>query len=263
MSHVAGYVFDNAWERGRARLATVEELLDPGSIRHLDALGVAPGWRCLEIGAGGGSIAQWLCCRVGPAGAVTATDLDTRYLAALAETNLEVRRHDIVADALESDAFDLVHARLVLEHVPERDLALQKLIAALKPGGRLLIESVDYISGVPVSVLGAREHERSQTVRLTEFGKAGLDAGYGRRLPAVLHAAGLQGVGNEGRVWVMEGGSPGARWFKLSMEQVRERLTGEGKLSAGEIDRMLELFDDPDWAALSPIVMAAWGTAVK
>jgi hypothetical protein len=42
----------------------------------------------------------------------------------------------------------------------------------------------------------------------------------------------LAGVGSEGRVWVMEGGSPGARWFKLSMEQVRERLTGEGKLMA-------------------------------
>jgi hypothetical protein len=58
----------------------------------------------------------------------------------------------------------------------------------------------------------------------------------------------------------MEGGTPGARWFKLSMEQVRERLTGEGKLTADEIDHMLELFDDPGWAALSPIVMAAWGT---
>jgi SAM-dependent methyltransferase len=260
MTSAHGYVFDNAWERGRARLATVEELLDPGSIRHLDALGVAPGWRCLEIGAGGGSIAQWLCARVGPSGAVTATDLDTRYLVALDEANLDVRRHDVVADALEADAFDLVHARLVLEHLPARDAALQKLIAALKPGGRLLIESLDYVSGVPVSALGAHEHERSQGVRLTEFGKAGLDAAYGRRLPAALRAGGLSGVGNEGRVWVMEGGTPGARWFKLSMEQVRERLTGEGKLTADEIDHMLELFDDPGWAALSPIVMAAWGT---
>jgi tRNA A58 N-methylase Trm61 len=95
MTSTHGYVFDNAWERGRARLATVEELLDPGSIRHLDALGVAPGWRCLEIGAGGGSIAQWLCGRVGPYGAVTGTDLDTRYLAALDEVNLDVRRHDV------------------------------------------------------------------------------------------------------------------------------------------------------------------------
>lgn len=260
MATTHGYVFDNAWERGRARLATVEELLDPGSIRHLAALGVAPGWRCLEIGAGGGSIAQWLCERAGPSGSVTATDLDTRYLAVLEAPNLEVRRHDVVADTLEADAFDLVHARLVLEHLPAREAVIHKLVRALKPGGALLIEALDYVSGVPVSTLGADEHERSQGVRLTEFGKAGLDAAYGRRLPAALRAAGLADVGNEGRVWVMEGGSPGARWFKLSMEQVRERLTGDGKLAAAEIDRMLEFFDDPQWSALSPIVMAAWGT---
>jgi SAM-dependent methyltransferase len=255
------YVFDNAWERGRARLATVEELLDPGSERHLAALGIRPGWRCLEIGAGGGSIARWMCERTGPDGIVTATDLDTRYLEALNVPNLEVRRHDVVTEPLETGAFDLVHARLVLEHLPARDAVLAKLIAALVPGGTLLIESLDYVSAIPVSTLGAAEHERSQHVRLTEFGKAGLDAYYGRRLPSTLRTAGLRGVTHEGRVWVMEGGSPGARWFKLSMEQVRDRLTGDGKLAAAEIDRMLELFDNPQWAAISPIVMAAWGTS--
>ncbi len=66
-------------------------------------------------------------------------------------------------------------------------------------------------------------------------------------------------VGNEGRVWVMEGGSPGAQWFRLSLAHVRPRLVGPGMLRDEEIDRMLELFESPEWSAFSPVVMAVWG----
>jgi trans-aconitate methyltransferase len=69
---------------------------------------------------------------------------------------IEIRRHDIVKEALEEHAFDLVHARLLLEHLPERNLVLPKLVRALRSGGWLLVESVDYVSAVPVSELGAR-----------------------------------------------------------------------------------------------------------
>jgi SAM-dependent methyltransferase len=256
------YLLDNAWRRGRARLDAVEAFLDPGTIAVLDRLGVAAGWRCLELGAGGGSVADFLARRVGAAGRVVATDLDTRHLeAAVSAPNIEVRRHDIVNEPLEARAFDLIHARLVLEHIPERDAVLGKLVRALKPGGRLLVESVDYISAVPVSELGAREHEHSQRVRLRQFDGAGIKFDLGRHLPRMLRAHGLGDIGNEGRVFVMEGGSPGALWFQLSMEQLRPRLVGPDKLSDADVDRMLELFADPAWAALSPIIFAAWGRA--
>ena len=57
----------------------------------------------------------------------------------------------------------------------------------------------------------------------------------------------------------MQGGSPGARWFRLSLDHLRPRLVGVGMLTDDEVDRMLELFEDPNWAAMSPIIMAAWG----
>jgi SAM-dependent methyltransferase len=254
------YLLDNAWRQGRARLDAVEAFLDPGTVALLDRIGVAAGWHCLELGAGGGSIADWLGHRVRVAGRVVATDLDTRHLAALAiAPEIEVRRHDIVTEPLEERAFDLVHARLVLEHLPERDRVLPKLVRALRLGGWLLVEAVDYISAVPVSEFGAAEHERSQRIRLQQFEGAGIKFDFGRHLPRLLRANGLVEIGNEGRVFVMEGGSPGALWFQLSMEQLRPRLVGPGKLSDAEIDRMLELFADPDWAALSPVIFAAWG----
>jgi SAM-dependent methyltransferase len=253
------YVFDNAWRRGRERLDAAEQLLDPGTIRQLNALGVADGWRCVDVGAGGGSIAAWLANRVGPTGHVLATDIETRFLEALESPNCSVLRHDITQADLPEGGFDLVHARLLLEHLPNRDLAVERMVAALKPGGWLLLESVDYVSGVAVSALGATEHERTQSVRLRLMHAAGLDAEYGRKLPAVLKAQGLKDVNSEGRVWVMAGGSAAARWFRLSMEQLRGTLVGDGKLSDQEVDRMLELFENPEWSALTPIIMAAWG----
>jgi hypothetical protein len=120
---------------------------------------------------------------------------------------------------------------------------------------------VDYASAIPVSDLGAAEHAHSQGVRLREFEAAGIKFDYGRHLPRLLREAGLHEIGNEGRVSVMQGGSPGARWFALSMEQLRPRLIGPGKLTDAEVDRMLEFFVDPDWAALSPIILGCWGCA--
>jgi SAM-dependent methyltransferase len=108
------YAFENAVAMQRRRLGALEALLDAGTIRHLEARGVAAGWRCLEVGAGGGSIAAWLCDRVGVTGSVVATDLDVTVLAALTRPNLEVRGHDVLADELPPAAFDLVHLRLLL-----------------------------------------------------------------------------------------------------------------------------------------------------
>ncbi|MCA1647426.1 MAG: class I SAM-dependent methyltransferase [Chloroflexi bacterium] len=243
----------------RARLAAAEALLDDGTIRHVQHLGVVEGWRCLELGAGGGSIARWISGAVGASGWVVATDLDTRQLRDIQQNNLEVRQHDIVSDALEEATFDLVHARLVLEHLVARDRVLEKLVRALRPGGWLLVEDVDYLSAVPVSALGAELHARTQAVRLEEFSQMGVDHSLGRALTGKLRALGLADVGNEGRVWLMEAGSPGARWFKLSLDHLRGRLVGPGKLTHAEVDRMLEYFDDPGWSAMSPIIMAAWG----
>src|SRR5580658_1334416 len=87
------------------RIHAAEDLLDEGTKRLIERCGVAHGAVCLEAGAGGGSIAQWLCGVVGATGAVVATDLDVRALGELREANLEVRRHDVVSDDLEVDHY--------------------------------------------------------------------------------------------------------------------------------------------------------------
>ena len=113
------YAYDNARAVQSERLAALAEALDPGTVRHLDSIGVGRGWRCLEVGAGGGSIAAWLSERVAGDGAVVATDLDTTVLRELWRPNLEIRVHDVLEDDLPEGEFDLVHVRLLLGWLSE------------------------------------------------------------------------------------------------------------------------------------------------
>jgi SAM-dependent methyltransferase len=103
------------------------------------------------MGAGAGSIACWLAARVAPSGQVVATDIDPRFLQNTTRPNLEVRRHDIRTDALESDAYDLVHCRNLLIHLPNPEQSARRMVAALRPGGWLMAEEPDLTAMVAVS----------------------------------------------------------------------------------------------------------------
>jgi ubiquinone/menaquinone biosynthesis C-methylase UbiE len=94
------YLLDNAAPQSPDRFDALSTLFDRDSIRYLEDRGVGPGWKCLEVGGGGGSIAAWLAARVGPTGHVLVTDLDPRFLSSSRLSNLEVRRHNIVTDPL-------------------------------------------------------------------------------------------------------------------------------------------------------------------
>src|SRR5436309_11708523 len=74
---VPPYLLDNAGREAPARFGALSAMFDTGTIRHLEERGVARGWQCWEVGGGGGSIATWLARRVGLAGRVLATDIDT------------------------------------------------------------------------------------------------------------------------------------------------------------------------------------------
>ena len=156
------YPFDNAAPQAGDRFATLATLYDEVTRRHLDRFGIGAGWNCLEVGAGGGSVAGFMSERVGPAGHVVATDINIDWMAGSLPANVELRRHDIGIDPLPERAFDIVHARAVLTFVPERQSALTRMVAALKPGGWLLVEEL-----VP-PVTEALDHPTNPTSRLRE-----------------------------------------------------------------------------------------------
>ena len=257
------YAFRNARTAQRRRLETLETLLDEGTIRVLDARGVAPGARCLEVGAGGGSIARWLAGRVGPEGSVLATDLDTTVCADIAAPNVEVRAHDVLSDDLPEAEFDLVHMRLLLAWVADPGLPLERLIAALKPGGVLVAEEMDFVSVVPdprVEPAARRAFEDFLTGHHALLGaRHAFDPFYGRQVAGDLRASGLVDVGCEGRAAMWRGGGPGGLVWRLSLEQLRDGLIAGGHVDPGALDAAAAALDDPQFSFMSQITMAAWG----
>jgi len=254
------YVFGSADEFAQPRHQELSALFDAQSKRHLTQLGVGEGWTCLEVGGGGGSIASWLCDRVGEFGGVLATDIDLRFLSALRYPNLAVRRHDIQTEGLPERQFDLAHARLVLMHLPERELALERMLKSLKPGGWIVIEEMDDLSIVPdCSVNPAEEELQVRRAFQHVLASRGAELRYGRLLPQKLQAQGLVNVGAEASVSMWKGRSAGTRFMKLACQQLREQIIGSGLISQSEFDAEIKRIDEQDFLMPSPMLWTAWG----
>ena len=249
------YAYDQAWQDERERLAGIERLWDDGTFALLERLGVARGSRVAEVGAGGGSVVEWLSDRVGPNGRVLAADVYLKFLEPLAGGAVEVREHDVLAAPLPEGEFDVAHARLLVEHVGAG--ALPNLVAGVRPGGLLVLEDYDMASVRfhPEDELGQRLLE----AMLDLMGSLGFDRECGRKLPAELEALGLEDVRAEGRVRVIRSGTPDTVFFKLSLGALRDALVSSGRALDTEIDTLLERLDTPGMTALSPVLVACWG----
>jgi SAM-dependent methyltransferase len=257
------YAFENALAVQRERLEALEAVLDPGTIRHLEASGVRQGWRCLEVGAGGGSIAAWLGARVGSDGRVLATDLDTTVLQRISHANLDVRVHEVITDDLPHAELDLVHLRLLLAWLRDPHAALTKLVAALKPGGHLIAEEMDFVSVAADPRLDDETQRLFSRVFDAHLGVLAernvFDHRYGRRVAGALEAAGLTGVDSEGRTAMWRGGEPGGIVVGLTFVQLREPMIAAGRVTAADIDGAIALCRDPRLTFMSQVTMAAWG----
>lgn len=249
------YVFDPTWDKETERLHTNEAIWDPGTFERFAALGVAEGWHCLEVGAGSGSAARHLAGLVGPTGRVVAADLQTERLGVLADDGVEVWRTDIRTDELPAGAFDLVHARMLVQHLPDRAGVIAKLVSALKPGGILFLEDTDS-STLFRSVVS---EDFLQDVRAAGYGlmrAAGHDPRGGHVDYALVRAAGLGEVAAEGRVVMVHGGSAQARHYQLWLEFMAPEIVAAGLVDRGRIDRAVAEMGDPEHTWLSQVLIS-------
>ena len=254
------YVFDNAAPQAAARLAALADVFDPGSRRHLCERGVADGWRCLEIGGGLGTMTRWLSERVGPTGWILTTDIDTRHLQQLRLANVEVRQHDVLTDPLPTGLFDLALARLVLEHLPDPDVALAKMIAAVRPGGWVVVEDFELLPGVATEEHGIAERVSKTMAAMRHVSAAaGAHQRLGRSLAGRLRVQGLTNVDTEGRVLLWRGRTTGAALSRLTLEQLREPILATGLVPPAEFDADMAALDDDTFETRSPILWTAWG----
>jgi len=241
---------DETARREHERLRVLARWRDPATIRALEATGIAPGWRCLEVGAGAGSISAWMAERVGESGSVLSTDVDLRFHAK-PSGNTEVRLHDVTSDPLPAAAFDLIHARAVLQHVAERERAIEHMVAALKPGGWIVVEEGDMrafeAQPLPEPLSGLH-----QVMVRASAQQAYRDPNFGTRVLRIFSDHGLVEVDAHGFVETMRAGEDSAEWWFLAVEHVRDRIVDAGVLSATDFDAALAMARVPGFLMLGP-----------
>lgn len=201
------YQLPNEWAQARRRLELLAATADPTTIDRLKGIGIKAGQRVLEVGGGGGSITRWLCEIVGPQGAVHSIDIDTRFIDEIRLPQLQVQRVDVRNAALPHAAFDLIHTRYLLAHLPDRDEIIDRLAQSLAPGGWLVVEEIDFF---PIEALDHGVWAEALSWYSNAMSDAGGDTGWGHRLATRLDAAGLADVYADARLEFFDGGSPRA-----------------------------------------------------
>jgi SAM-dependent methyltransferase len=241
----------------RERLHVLARVVDPETTATLGEIGVGPGWSCCDVGSGAGTIVGWLAERVGASGRVASIDVDTRFQPGSAGV-VEVRDHDVTTGPFGDAEFDLVHARGVLQHLEQREVVLDRMIAAARPGGWVVVTDADWAQfdaqpvPEPFATLSARMRELSVQ-------QHGYDGAWGRRLVDAFRRRGLVDVHADGRVWTMHGGTDSAEWYVAALARAIDVVPPEIFPDGFSPRAAIEQARAPDFAILSPISVTARG----
>ncbi|WP_328312637.1 methyltransferase domain-containing protein [Streptomyces sp. NBC_00442] len=238
------------------RLTLLGEVFDPLCAEMMTGLGIAPDARCLEVGAGSGSVARWLS-RQAPNGQVVATDLDVSMLEGAAEPNLVPMVHDVTSDPFPAESFDVIHARLVLSHLPQRDEVLRRMTQWLRPGGFVLIESFCWfpIDSSPNDAYARAMQRWSDLI----CGTLGTDSWWSRSQPGSFRTYGFAEVGARTLTQNLRGGTALADFWRLTVDMSRERLLAGGYLTEEELTAFYDLLNDGAFWDLAPALVQSWG----
>jgi SAM-dependent methyltransferase len=200
---------------------------------------------------------------------VTGIDVDAP-LGEQALTMLRAAGHDQCAfarldltaeDAIPGAPFDLVYARLLLYHLPERVAVLRRLWDAVAPGGHLLIQDYDVRSSGVLPALDSIEEWKR--VVLAAFEVRGADTEVGARLPQLFDRAGIGAPDGTDVAGRLEPLADGARFFLAVHQGVASTAIAHGITTErdaaelyGRIARDAERH--PDRPVLWPLMIGAW-----
>lgn len=253
---------------------TLERWLGEATALMLDAAGVGAGGRVLDVAAGAGGQSLAAARRVGPTGAVLATDISPAILehaAAAAAVqglgNLSTRELDGEGLDVEAGAFDAVVCRLGLIYFPDRDGALAGQYRALRPGGRVaaVVYSTADRNGffsVPVSII----RRRAQLPPPAPGQPGPFSLGGHGVLEEALRRAGFRDVGAQAVAAPlrMARAADCVRFERESFGALHQMLGGlspdERALAWDEVAAELAAFEGPDGFAGPCELIVAWGT---
>lgn len=238
------------------RLRLLGEVFDPLCTDTMGALGVAPDARCLEVGAGSGSVARWLCAKAAH-GEVLATDLGLSLLDQVPEPRLRRLVHDVTTDPFPENSFDVIHARLVLSHLPQREDVMRRMLGWLRPGGFVLIESFCWfpIESSPHATYRKVMRRWSGLISAT----LGTDSWWARAQPGSFLDYGYRDVGANTITQNVRGDTKLADFWRLTVDMSRQQLLAGGYVTPYELDEFYSLLRDETFWDLAPALVQSWG----
>ena len=259
-----GYVLRGG-QAGAARLRLINRVKWPTTERLLDRAGLRAGMQVLDCGCGGGSVTLRMAALVGAEGEVVGIDLDQSILRLAQreaqDLNLPVTFRHLGAEELEEvAAYDFAYSRYLLSHLQHPQRALEAMVRALRPGGRLAVEDIFFPGHVcyPPNAAFDRFVELYQAVVRAK----GADPAIGVRLMGMALDAGLADVQVELVVPVFRDGE-GKRVAQVTVEHVREAVLGAGLATGTEVDAIvaeLEAFADDERTLMSiASTFQVWG----
>jgi hypothetical protein len=244
------YLLTNAELETVDRFAGLEAVFDPVTRGHLTRLGLAPGARCLEVGAGNGSIARWMADQVGPAGQVLAVDLDPGGAGPTA--------------ARSSRCVLWTWWRIRSRPAPGTSSTNGWCCSTSRNGGRC--SPVWWRPWRRAACSWSRTWTPARSAPWTGPARAfnrllrgrGGVSDFAANVLRSLREHGLAGTGASGYVAIDHGGTGWATVQAANARQLRDGLVGEG-IAPEDLDRFLEVLGDPETVVGSSVLISAWG----
>ncbi len=236
------------------------EVLDPFSRERIAGLVDLDGIRVLEVGTGGGTMTRYLAGEVGVKGFVFTVDRQPRVNLSGA-SNVAPIKGDVLTCELPGH-IGLVHARLTLAHIPERQAVLARLVDTLLPGGVVLIEDwwavlTDMVMAAP-NPGAALLYTRFQGTLGALFEAGGTDRNWAQQVHGALLRAGLEDVQTVIHATAWPGGSPAARMIQSTIQQAQHQLVKAG-LSPEELASVTALLNNPDFVLRGHLLFSTSG----
>lgn len=255
-----------AGEMARLRMQAAALAADAEAL--LDAIGLQPGWQCLDLGCGVGGILDLMSRRAGPAGRVVGVDNDPDKLAAAAQwvraeglADVELIEADAYATGLPTGAFDLVHLRFVFTTVGRHDALLAEALRLTRPGGVLAVQEADTTMLACYPPLAA--WDRLKAAVTGTFARVGGDTQVGRRMFQMFHRAGLRDVRLRACLGAFTCDHPMADFLPATALSVRQAILDAGFFTAEELDETVAAcrrhLADPATTSTSYVVFQVWG----
>lgn len=224
---------------GRERLRILARVLQPTTVSLFDRVGIKPGLACLDVGCGGGDVSLILAQRVGPTGRVIGLDMDDIKLK-LARDEAEAQQLNNVRfecvdinDWQGESAFDLIYSRCLLTHLQDPATVLVRMLQALRPGGVVIIEDIDFSGHLCHPHLPALQRYMDLYTQIVQ--RRGGDPNIGPRLPGLLLEAGFEQV--QMNVELPAGLAGEVKLINpITMETISEAILAEGLATQSEID---------------------------